>query len=868
MSAKKRVHMVCNAHLDPVWLWHWEDGLTETLSTFRVAADFCEKHSGFLFNHNEAVLYRWVEEHEPQLFRRIEKLVKKGSWHISGGTYLQPDVNNTSGESHIRHYLAGRRYFTEKFGSYPVTACNFDPFGHGEGFPQILEGCGMRNYVFCRPDYGTYDLPVGAFRWRDRSGSEVIARRSDDHYLTNGRMAECLDRFLPHFAPEPVTMILWGIGNHGGGPSEEEYREYKQYVAAHREFEFVESTPDAFFGELMAGRPKLPVVSGEIEKSFPGCYTSMSRVKRAHREAESLAASTERLAALAWWWRLADYPKDDLDIAWRDILFSEFHDILPGSGVPSVEKDSLQLLGHAMENLRRTRFRAQHAMIREEPGARSGEVPVFVANPHGFPVKTQVEFELQLNTCHPDIVDPEITLLVDGKPIPFQRLQAEACCAGDWRVRLAALVKLKPWQIVRIEESYERGKPARYRAPAVSARSLTFKTSRFDLRINPRTGLVDHLSLPGKKKSLVAPGSWQPAYFKDLEHSWTCGDPDALDWGKAAEGELITTIGPGWRKPSARFRLASNREAAHLSPTARDRRQSGRTSARAIRIIEKGPVRTVVEVILVCDVSAVVRQYHIGHLDGRLELRDRVFNNHRDHMLKLLVPLDFEIRDSVAETIYSAAARKPTKLHDDHTQQRWAAVRGKQGGASVFIAVANTGSGAYSLAANTWALNVLRSPAYAASLNSPTNEKLQNRFLPRHDQGEHEMRYTVHLGSRFRETDISRAAQVLNVPPVWQVYYPQPEKPNRKRRLNIGETVVVHDPHVQVVALKKAEKGNDLIIRLQDTLGREREISLEVKPHRGTIRTTIGKHGLATLAVRRGGKKLAWRRVNLVEQRV
>lgn len=86
--APKRIHLVCNAHLDPVWLWHWEDGLTEALSTYRTAADFCEGHEDFVFNHNEVLLYRWVQEYEPQLFKRIETLVHKGQWEIAGGSYL------------------------------------------------------------------------------------------------------------------------------------------------------------------------------------------------------------------------------------------------------------------------------------------------------------------------------------------------------------------------------------------------------------------------------------------------------------------------------------------------------------------------------------------------------------------------------------------------------------------------------------------------------------------------------------------------------------------------------------------------------------------------------------------------------------
>ena len=89
---KKRIHLVCNAHLDPVWLWHWEDGLTEAISTFRIAAEFCETHAGFVFNHNEAVLYHWIEQYDPELFSRIRDLVAAGRWHIAGGAWLQPDT--------------------------------------------------------------------------------------------------------------------------------------------------------------------------------------------------------------------------------------------------------------------------------------------------------------------------------------------------------------------------------------------------------------------------------------------------------------------------------------------------------------------------------------------------------------------------------------------------------------------------------------------------------------------------------------------------------------------------------------------------------------------------------------------------------
>ena len=103
--SSKILYLICNAHLDPVWLWEWEEGAGETLSTFRTAAQLCEEYDEFVFNHNEAVLYKWVEMYEPELFSRIQQLVKRRKWHILGGWYLQPDCNMPSGESFVRQIL-------------------------------------------------------------------------------------------------------------------------------------------------------------------------------------------------------------------------------------------------------------------------------------------------------------------------------------------------------------------------------------------------------------------------------------------------------------------------------------------------------------------------------------------------------------------------------------------------------------------------------------------------------------------------------------------------------------------------------------------------------------------------------------------
>ena len=122
------------------------------------------------------------------------------------------------------------------------------------------------------------------------------------------------------------------------------------------------------------------------------------------------------------------------------------------------------------------------------------------------------------------------------------------------------------------------------------------------------------------------------------------------------------------------------------------------------------------------------------------------------------------------------------------------------------------------------------------------------------------------MGGRFTEARVSRAAQIFNVPPVWQVYYHQPDKVKRQRRSQVSGTVTVDDRHVQVVELKKSQKGARLIVRLQNTSSREREVVVRVKLFRGSIKLCVGPYGLASVAVQRSGRKLVWREVDMVER--
>ena len=174
---KPCLHLICNAHLDPVWQWRWQEGCAEAVSTFRSAARLLHENPGLIFNHNESLLYAWIRDYDPDLFEEIRSLVKQERWCISGGWYLQPDVNLPGTESIIRHILEGRHFFQKHFGSEPRVAYNFDSFGHSSGLPQILSLSGYKMYIHMRPQANDLNLPSDLYRWQGEDGTEILAYR-------------------------------------------------------------------------------------------------------------------------------------------------------------------------------------------------------------------------------------------------------------------------------------------------------------------------------------------------------------------------------------------------------------------------------------------------------------------------------------------------------------------------------------------------------------------------------------------------------------------------------------------------------------------------------------------------------------------
>ncbi len=864
VAVKKKIHLICNAHIDPVWLWHWEDGVTETLSTFKIAADFCEKYDDFVFNHNEAILYEWVSQYHPGLFRRIQKLSKAGKWHIAGGAFLQPDVNGPSGESHIRQYLLGLSFFKDHFNARPETAYNFDPFGHAEGMPQILSGCGMRSYIFCRPSYGDYPLPLGGFRWRDNSGCEIIARRSDDHYLTSGsNITEKLDKWLEHYRLEEEIMILWGIGNHGGGPSEKEYLAIREYTENHPEYELIHSTPEKFMEHLLAKKDTLPEVTGEIQECCPGCYTSMARLKRLHRKAEGLYYGTENICTYAWWMNNSPYPLKELNTALKDILFSEFHDILPGSSIEQVEEESIRLLERSMEELSRLRFQKVLAIIRKDSPALQGTVPIYLVNPNPFPVAEQTEIEYNISHRGLDHFKADIQLTSNGNPVPYQRTDPENNLASDWRPRLVIKADLAAGEIRRIDASFKIQESAEFPSPASPIKGIAeFAGGGGVYRINGSTGLLDSLAGTDLKASSVKTDALLPKIYPDLDHSWVSGDPEKSGGsGLNLSGSRMVWDGPHRGKP---FRIAAEEELKSIAPGPGWNAEN----THPVRLLEDGPLRTVIEAIFILERTVIVRRYIIPKNLPYIEIRERVYWNHTDSILRISIPFSNSEGKCISESLYSAAERKPTAHLKEYPNQRWISVQNKE---SSYLTVTSSDINSHIYTGSSLELNLLRAPAYASFSFQEKNPWHVARFHPRQDQGHHRIVYRIYTGTRFQRKEAVKNGCLMNNPVSFQVYYPDPadslKGPTHEYR-RMADWIKTDSDSVLVRTVKKSEKGDYLVLRLQEASGSKTRCELEVTPFRGRISLTFTPRELKTILIKKPetpDTQPEWEETNLVE---
>ena len=814
-TRKQDVHLICNAHLDPVWMWEWEEGAAEAISTFRTAVELCEKDEGFVFNHNEVTLYKWVQEYEPGLFKRIQKQVKAGRWHIMGGMYLQPDCNMPSGESFVRQILLGKSYFKNHFGVDVTTAINFDPFGHTRGLVQILAKSGYDSYMFGRPDATAMPTPYEDFVWVGYDGSEVMACRFAGWYNSPlGRARSEIEKRIALQDDRKVRHVLWGVGNHGGGPSRHDLREVNKLIAECDDYNIVHSTPEAMFKAMRRFRKELPRRKRDINAWAAGCYTSQIRIKQKHRKLENEYYAVEKMATTAALQGLVEYPREQFHASLCDLMVTQFHDILPGSSIALVEESALGMMGHALEELSRIKARAFFALAGGQAKAKDGEIPVLVYNPHPFSVKTVVECEFQLPDQVYDGTFTTVHVRAGKKVLPCQVEQELGSIPIDWRKRIAFVAELEPGQMNRFDCRLEvlPSKPAKKtKAPGGN---IVFKSDELRVVINTRTGLVDQYRVGGV--DMVGPGAFAPIVMMDDEDPW---------------GMRQTK----WSKVVGRFRLMSKRAGTRFSGL-----EDGVLDS--VRVIEDGAVRTMVEAVFACGDSFVCQRYKLPKVGTEIEVETRVHWNEKNRMLKLEVPTRGKRCRYLGQVAYGVG-ELPGDGHEA-VSQKWVAV--VDGDRETALTCINDGVYGSDFSENGLRLTLLRSPAYSAHPIGDMKTVPQDRYTPRIDQGERVFRFWFNGGpSNARLKRVDREALVRNEWPMALSFFP----PGGGRKPKAGP--ILSDGVVQLSTMKLAEKNGDVIVRLFEPTGRTRSTVLTLPTLGKRIRVKLDGFEIKTLRINR-----------------
>jgi len=335
------LHMIGNSHLDPVWLWQWQEGFQETKATFRSVLDRMKETEEFMFTSSSAAMYEWIENNDAEMFDEIKERIKEGRWEIVGGWWIQPDCNIPSGESFARQGLYGQRYFKEKFGVMAKTAYNVDSFGHSGSLPQIIKKSGMDYYVMMRPMSHEKGLPSCLFQWESDDGSRILTFRILYEYLSWGKE---LDYHIERCGEEinsnlTEIMCFYGVGNHGGGPTKENIESIKQNAESRTKYDVIFSTPNQYFESVSNSTAKYPVVHGELLHHSAGCYSANSEIKKLNRIAENRLIAAEIFSSVADSYSGQKYP-DNFNKAWKNVLFNQFHDILAGTSIETAYEDA------------------------------------------------------------------------------------------------------------------------------------------------------------------------------------------------------------------------------------------------------------------------------------------------------------------------------------------------------------------------------------------------------------------------------------------------------------------------------------------------------------------------------------------------
>lgn len=327
-----------NAHIDAAWLWRDLETIEVCKNTFGSVLKMMDSRPDFTYTQSSAAYYDWMERLYPDVFSGIQKQVKTGRWEVTGGMWIEPDCNLPGGESWMRQLLYAKRYFRTKLGVDVKIGWNPDSFGYDWNMPEFYRNAGIDAFITQKIGWNDTDVfPYRVFWWEGPDGSRILCyfpfdytSSIDDPY----GMADWLRQFEANSGFTKM-MILFGVGDHGGGPSDEMLDRIERLKKLDV-YPSIEYGTTATYLDWLRSQPafaSLPTWNDELYLEYhQGTFTTQANTKKWNRTTETLLSNAEKFSTLASGFG-KPYRSGDLEEAWRKVLFNQFHDILPGSGI-------------------------------------------------------------------------------------------------------------------------------------------------------------------------------------------------------------------------------------------------------------------------------------------------------------------------------------------------------------------------------------------------------------------------------------------------------------------------------------------------------------------------------------------------------
>jgi len=364
------LHLTGNSHIDAAWLWPWTEAVDVVKRTFGTALQLMYEYPQYTYTQSAAAYNEWLAQKYPDMNAEIARRIKEGRWEIVGGMWVEPDLNMPDGESLVRQLLVGKRWYKQAYGVDVRIGWNPDSFGYTWQLPQIYKKSGVDYFVTQKMTWNdTNQLPFKLFWWESPDGSKVLSYFPHDYGnndLNPVRLSEDLATARTKATGETELMDLYGVGDHGGGPTRAVLDEgvhwagpghvtpKMEFGTAQTFFTSIEKqiapdSPEWNYQSIAKGYTAPPAVAGKVDiptwkselyfEYHRGVMTTQANHKRNMRDAEVQVLDAEKWASLAWLDGRA-YPGNELTEDWKKVLFNQFHDLAAGSGIGVIYKDA------------------------------------------------------------------------------------------------------------------------------------------------------------------------------------------------------------------------------------------------------------------------------------------------------------------------------------------------------------------------------------------------------------------------------------------------------------------------------------------------------------------------------------------------